>query len=122
MRHPQRNRSWQPSLLHDRCHLPALSNNMATKSAKRRAAREARFSPPPPPEQTTAMAASGMDVNRGNSDQVPLSDKGADEIQDTAAKLAARGGIDKAIVSTSVRGRQTADAIQAAHPPMQRTN
>lgn len=68
------------------------------------------------------MAASGMDVNRGNSDQVPLSDKGRDEIQDTAAKLAARGGIDKAIVSTSVRGQQTADAIQAAHPPMQRMN
>src|SRR5690242_7538243 len=95
---------------------------MATKSAKRRAAREARFSPPPPPEQTTAMAASGMDVNRGNSDQVPLSDKGADEIQDTAAKLAARGGIDKAIVSTSVRGQQTADAIHAAHPQMERVN
>ena len=78
--------------------------------------------PPPTPEETKAMAAQGIAPNRGSATEVPLSTEGEQEVQDTAEKLAAKGGLDSATASPSVRAQQTTEAIQDANPtPLEAT-
>lgn len=72
--------------------------------------------PPPPPEVSTQMVADGKDIVRGNSNQIPLSPQGQQEVQDTGAKLAAKGGLDDVKSAGSARGEATAQAIAAQNP------
>ena len=78
--------------------------------------------PPPTPEQSTALAAQGTPINRGSGTEIALSPAGEDEVQDTAEKLADKGGLDTATASPSVRAKQTVDAIAQENPtPLQAT-
>lgn len=85
---------------------------------ERKAARLARANStaPPSPEETTALAAQGIEVNRGNSDTQPLSSEGEREIQQTSQKLAAKGGLDDLKTSKSVRATQTAQIVAQNNP------
>jgi broad specificity phosphatase PhoE len=73
---------------------------------------------PPSPEQTTQMVAQGIDVNRGSSDQQPLSPPGKQEVQELGAKLAAKGGLDSLRTSATERGNETAASIKQAQPAL----
>lgn len=90
---------------------------------ERQAARAARSAPvdpsqtpPPSPETTELMAAGGVPVNRGMSDEVPLSAEGQTEAQDTADNLAKKGGLDQLVASTSQRAQETAQPIAEKNP------
>lgn len=85
---------------------------MAIKRGKweRQAAKRAASAPP---EQ---LAADGVKVNRGNSNEVPLSPVGENEVAHVAQALADKGGVDSITGSTSVRAQQTADKIAKANP------
>lgn len=78
---------------------------------------------PPSPEESTALAAQGVDINRGNSDLQPLSEPGKEEVRDVGQKLADKGGLDDLTSSKTVRGAETAQAIAEASPtPLQVKN
>ena len=71
---------------------------------------------PIPAEDTLALARNGIEVNRGNSNQQPLSDAGQMAADDTAAGLAAHGGLDTLKASAAARSMQTAQAVAASDP------
>ncbi len=98
---------------------------MAIKRMKfeRRAARSARNAEPdlsqltpPAPEETAAMVADGIPVNRGSSDQIPLSPAGINEAKEIGQKLAAKGGLDDLKTSQAVRTKQTAQIVGGEQP------
>lgn len=88
-------------------------NSIKRGKWERRAARQVSA---PPPEETLANVQSGVDVNRGSSDQIPLSDVGQQQAEQMADKLQEKGGLDKLIVSPAVRTEQTAQPIIARNP------
>jgi len=101
--------------------MPSIKTSPYQRRLKKSAAKPIP-SAPPAPEETEALAAAGVPINRGNSNQQPMSDEGVAQEQDIAAKLAARGGFDRGVTSPAVRTQQTMDAIQGANPqplPMQ---
>lgn len=71
---------------------------------------------PPAPAETEALAATGEDINRGNSNQDPLSPQGEAQAQEVAAGLAQKGGLDTLKASTSKRSADTAQAIAEQNP------
>jgi broad specificity phosphatase PhoE len=103
---------------------------MASKSAKRRADKELPESafkaprekvnpenlPPPSPSEVISMAKSGVKINRGSSDAMPLSREGLRQAAEAGEKLAKKGGADSITADTSVRGQQTAREIAARDP------
>ena len=72
--------------------------------------------PPPTPQESAAMAADGVHLNRGSSNQDQLSPEGIEQVRETGDKLAAKGGLDQIITSPSVRTQQTAQEVAAADP------
>jgi broad specificity phosphatase PhoE len=101
------------------------------KLHERRAARAARKTAPPgaqpdaadisqippiAPEESARLASEGQDINRGSSTRAPLSSVGKKEVQDVAAKLANKGGLDELQTSPALRTQQTADAIVDNNP------
>lgn len=75
--------------------------------------------PPPSADEVANMAASGVDVNRGSSDQMPLSDVGKSQAQQTADKLTQKGGFDQMVVSPATRTVESAGPLAKANPAMQ---
>jgi len=88
-------------------------------AAKRAAADPAAIPPSPPPDQQIAMVKSGIDINRGNANQIPLSDVGHSEAQQRADQFAAKGGVDQVVIPTSERAKESAAPIIAANPQAQ---
>lgn len=70
----------------------------------------------PPPEQSADLASQGIELNRGNANQLPLSDVGHAEVEQIGEQLADKGGIDEIRTSPSVRTDETANAIAEANP------
>jgi len=86
------------------------------RAARKTAPKVDPNAPPPTPQETAAMAASGIDINRGSSTEDALSPEGVEQVQETGQKLAAKGGLDKIVASPSVRTAQTAQEVAAADP------
>lgn len=72
--------------------------------------------PSPPPEKTEALAAAGTPINRGNSDQMPLSEPGRQQAAEVADQIQSKGGLDKLVVSPAVRTKETAQPIIEKQP------
>jgi len=88
---------------------------------ERKNAREARKGidpnqPPPSPQESAAMAASGVDLNRGSSNLDQLTPEGHEQLKETGEKLAAKGGLDKIHSSASTRAMESAQEVAAADP------
>lgn len=68
------------------------------------------------PDESVALAQSGEEINRGNSDLMPMAPEGVQEVQDTAQKLAAKGGLDDLKTSKADRAQETAKIIGENNP------
>jgi broad specificity phosphatase PhoE len=72
--------------------------------------------PPIPAEESARLASEGVKINRANSNLAPLSEIGKGEVQDVAAKLADKGGLDELKTSPALRTQETAQAIAENNP------
>jgi broad specificity phosphatase PhoE len=68
---------------------------------------------PPSPAESAALAAQGIDLNRGNSNLQELAPEGHQEAQEVGEALADKGGLDELKSSGSVRANETAQDIAA---------
>lgn len=95
---------------------------MSTKKGKweRKLAKSAKRNPEaipsPPPEATIEMAKSGIPINRGNSDAMPLSRDGVEGADAIGKEFAQKGGVDSIKTDDSVRTRQTASEVAKDNP------
>src|SRR5487761_672108 len=72
--------------------------------------------PAPPPEKVLGDAQQGVDINRGSSDQVPLSNVGKEQAAELGEQAAAKGGFDSVTTDDALRTRQTAEEIASKSP------
>lgn len=70
----------------------------------------------PDPMATDAIAAGGLPVARGNSNQQSMTPEGHATVQKTGSDLATLGGMDQIIASPAERTMETAADVQAADP------
>ena len=93
---------------------------MAEKRMKfqRKLARQARkpVPPPPSPQESSQLASAGVEINRGGSDDLPITPEGHAELKQVGEKLAAKGGIDAAISSGARRTDESAAEIAGSDP------
>jgi broad specificity phosphatase PhoE len=72
------------------------------------------LTPPPMPGPSTDMAAGGLPLVRGNSSAQPMSPQGHATAQHVGRQLAAMGGPDQIVPSTSARAMETAQDVSGA--------
>jgi broad specificity phosphatase PhoE len=71
---------------------------------------------PIPADETAKLASQGVDISRGNANELPMSPVGHEEVAKVAEQLAAKGGLDALETSPAVRAQQTAAEVVAQNP------